>query len=159
MKIISHRGNIRGPVPGQENRPSYIDCAILGGTQVEVDIRFINDEFWLGHDTPDYLISPKWIEKRIDSLWFHCKNIEAAQHLNGIHSNVKYFCHTSESYVSTNTGLIWVHDMSLPLNEKCIVPLLKESDIITYNDKLVHAVCTDYVKLCQYDLASKGLYA
>ena len=159
MKIISHRGNIRGPMPDQENRPSYIDCAILGGFDVEVDVRFINDEFWLGHNTPDYLISPKWIEKRIDSLWFHCKNIEAAQQLNEIHPNVKYFCHTLESYVSTNTGLLWVHDTSLPLNEKCIVPLLKESDIINYDNNIVHAVCTDYVNICQSNLSSKGLYA
>ena len=27
MKLISHRGNIRGPIPEKENRPSYIDCA------------------------------------------------------------------------------------------------------------------------------------
>ena len=31
MIIISHRGNIRGPVPDKENRPSYIDCAIGNG--------------------------------------------------------------------------------------------------------------------------------
>ena len=31
MKIISHRGNIRGRVPGRENAPSYIDCALGNG--------------------------------------------------------------------------------------------------------------------------------
>ena len=31
MKIISHRGNIKGPLPDQENRPSYIDCAWEAG--------------------------------------------------------------------------------------------------------------------------------
>ena len=36
MKLISHRGNIRGPVPGRENAPSYIDCALGNGYDVEI---------------------------------------------------------------------------------------------------------------------------
>ena len=35
MKIISHRGNVRGPIPEKENRPSYIDCALGNGYDVE----------------------------------------------------------------------------------------------------------------------------
>ena len=31
MKLISHRGNIRGSISEKENRPSYIDCAIGNG--------------------------------------------------------------------------------------------------------------------------------
>ena len=46
MKIISHRGNIRGPVPGRENAPSYIDCAIGNGYDVEIDVRSVNGELW-----------------------------------------------------------------------------------------------------------------
>ena len=47
MIIISHRGNIRGPIPDKENRPSYIDCAIGNGYHVEIDVRSINGELWL----------------------------------------------------------------------------------------------------------------
>ena len=36
MRIISHRGNIRGRVPGRENAPSYIDCALGNGYDVEM---------------------------------------------------------------------------------------------------------------------------
>ena len=56
MKIISHRGNIRGAVPDKENRPSYIDCAIGSGYDVEIDLRMIDGELWLGHDEPQYRI-------------------------------------------------------------------------------------------------------
>ena len=49
MKIISHRGNIKGVVSSKENRPSYIDSAIGSGYEVEVDIRYINGVFWLFH--------------------------------------------------------------------------------------------------------------
>ena len=41
MKIISHRGNIRGPNPEKENRPSYIDCALGNGYDVEIDINTV----------------------------------------------------------------------------------------------------------------------
>ena len=56
MKVISHRGNIKGSIPDKENRPSYIDCAIGNGYDVEIDIRMIGGELWLGHDEPQYKI-------------------------------------------------------------------------------------------------------
>ena len=56
MKVISHRGNLRGPRPELENRPSYIDSAYQLGFDVEVDIRFVNGEFWLGHDELQYKV-------------------------------------------------------------------------------------------------------
>ena len=31
MQLISHRGNIFGPIPEKENHPNYIDCAINDG--------------------------------------------------------------------------------------------------------------------------------
>lgn len=60
MKIISHIVNLNGIVPNKENRPSYIDSAIGSGYEVGVDIRYINGEFWFGHDTPDYKTYNYW---------------------------------------------------------------------------------------------------
>ena len=62
MKIISHRGNVRGPIPEKENRPSYIDCALGNGYDVEIDINTVNGELWLGHDKPQYKITHTWLE-------------------------------------------------------------------------------------------------
>ena len=64
LKIISHRGNIKGPQPDKENRPSYIDCAIGNGYQVEIDVNLRDGELWLGHDEPQYKINHKWIDER-----------------------------------------------------------------------------------------------
>ena len=88
-KIISHRGNINGPVPEKENRPSYIDCAIQLGFEVEVDIRYINNEFWLGHDEPQYKIELSWINLRKDKLWFHCKDQESSIKLMSLICSIK----------------------------------------------------------------------
>ena len=78
MKIISHRGNIRGPIDGKENRPSYIDCAIGSGYDVEIDVRYSEGFLWTGHDQPQYRIDHAWLEKRKSYLWIHCKNLRAA---------------------------------------------------------------------------------
>jgi len=158
MKLISHRGNIIGPIPTRENSPSYIDTAISAGYEVEVDINYVNGKFYLGHDTPDYEISEKWITIRKDKLWFHCKNLEAGTKLCGFNENYKFFCHTSDSFVLTSNSYIWVHDLEMKLDNRCIIPLLSDKDIEKYKGGIVHAICTDYISLAEYNLKQKGLY-
>jgi len=148
MKIISHRGNIKGPIPEKENRPSYIDSALQLGFDVEVDIRFIDDKFWLGHDTPDYEVSDIWIIKRAKNLWFHCKDLASAIELEKLSSSINKFCHVSDPYVIVSNGKLWVHDLTLTLDNTCIIPLLSYDDIesnknLTFNNS-IYGVCTDY---------------
>lgn len=152
MNIISHRGNITGPILDKENRPSYIDCAIGLGYEVEVDIRYIDDIFYLGHDTADYVISENWIKSRKTNIWFHCKNLQAATALSEMNDQIMFFCHSNDPYVMTSNNYIWVHDLTLPLNTRCIIPLLDEKSIMSYNGDTVHGVCTDFVNLCKSTL-------
>jgi len=150
MKIISHRGNIDGPREKKENRPSYIDCAMNLGYDVEVDIRYENNNFWLGHDTPDYKIEHTWMNLRKEKLWFHCKDLLSCIKLLEIGINFKYFCHTNDDFVLTSTNHIWVNDLSDIINDKCIIPLLdKKSTLDQKNHKIYnpYAVCTDYPRL------------
>jgi hypothetical protein len=144
MIIISHRGNIVGLNPSKENRPSYIDCAIGLGYQVEIDVRVINNEIWLGHDEAQYQIDYNWLHKRKNDLWLHCKNIEAVDYFTQFKTHIKYFCHFSDSYVLTSCGKLWVHDLSLSLGDNTIIPLLSAQDIEEYDGRKVYAVCTDY---------------
>lgn len=146
MIIISHRGNIRGPVPEKENRPSYIDCAIGNGYHVEIDVRSIDGELWLGHDVPQYKINHNWLNKRREYLWLHCKNIEAAVECWAYHS----FCHSNDPFVYTSVGKIWLHNdlESVLLNDNIIIPRISKSDLESFNkDKTLgtpFAICTDY---------------
>jgi len=144
MKIISHRGNIRGVVSEKENRPSYIDCAIQLGYDVEVDIRFINGEFWLGHDEPQYRVELTWMELRKKNIWFHCKNIQSASELIRLNSNFMFFCHTHDDFVIVNGDKLWVHDLSKKLDKNCIIPLLGLDECNHYQKYDVYGVCTDY---------------
>jgi len=142
--IISHRGNIRGPVPDKENRPSYIDCAIGNGYHVEIDVRLIDGELWLGHDEPQYKIEHRWLREREEYLWIHCKNVEAAKECWAYQS----FCHTNDPFTYTSTGKIWLHNLSMKIDSNTIVPLIDKDDIIKLMDTSrfdnAFAVCTDY---------------
>ena len=140
MIVISHRGNIRGPVPDKENRPSYIDCAIGNGYHVEIDIRSINGELWLGHDEPQYKVDHNWLDKRRHYLWLHCKNLEAAKECWAYHS----FCHTSDPFTYTSTGKIWLHDLTQKIDDNTIVPLIAKDDVLQPINGTPFAICTDH---------------
>lgn len=142
MIIISHRGNIRGPIPEKENRPSYIDCAIGNGYHVEIDVRSINGELWLGHDFPQYKVDHNWLDKRRHYLWLHCKNIEAAKECWAYNS----FCHTSDPFTYTSTGKMWLHDLSMKIDENVIIPLIDRDDVECFIPvgERPFGICTDY---------------
>ena len=57
MKLISHRGNINGKQTVKENRSSYILNAISEGFDLEVDVWFINNVWFLGRDRSDFKIA------------------------------------------------------------------------------------------------------
>jgi len=151
MKIISHRGNINGPIHEKENRPSYIDSAIQLGYDVEIDLRIIDNDFWLGHDEPQYKIELTWMRLRKDNLWFHCKDINSALILAKLDEDFKYFCHSQEPYVCTSHKYLWIHDLTGKINDKCIIPLLSKEDIEKYNNTEPYAICTDFVNLIKYE--------
>ena len=54
--LISHRGNTVGKLELYENEPSYIHKTLLEGFDVEVDIWYIENNWYLGHDNPQYKI-------------------------------------------------------------------------------------------------------
>lgn len=147
MKIISHRGNISGRVPDKENRPSYIDCAIGNGYDVEIDIQNIDGELWLGHDGPQYKVDHVWLSKRKEYLWIHCKNLESAKECWKYQS----FCHTQDPFSYTSVGKIWLHDISQKIDDNVIIPLLSLKDIQELkNNNLFYksfGICTDYPQL------------
>ena len=137
MKIISHRGNIRGPIPEKENRPSYIDCALGNGYDVEIDINTVDGELWLGHDEPQYKITHNWLKCRKEHLWIHCKDLETAKQC----WEYQAFCHTSDPFTYTSTGKVWLHDLSMKIDDNVIIPLIDSPFCSGYSP---YAICTDY---------------
>ena len=62
MILISHRGNISGPNLDKENRPEYIQQALNEGYNVEVDVWYQDQGWFLGHDKPQHLINIEYLK-------------------------------------------------------------------------------------------------
>ena len=140
MVLISHRGNIDGVNQNFENQPNYIDDAIKAGYDVEVDIWYIGDTLYLGHDTADYQVDIDWLEKRRFKLWIHCKNHPALELLCETH--LHYFWHDEDDVTITSKGIIWSHPKIRPLTNS--IAVLPERHNWTVGDCL--GVCSDYIK-------------
>ncbi len=115
----------------------------MDNIDVEIDVRSINGELWLGHDEPQYKIEHKWIQKRRKNLWIHCKNLQAAKEC----WEYQAFCHSSDPYVYTSTGKIWLHDLSLKIDDDVIIPLMDDPDLYLLHNVKPYGVCTDYPSL------------
>jgi hypothetical protein len=141
MKLISHRGNINGKFPLLENRPEYIDKALLKGYDVEIDIRVIENKIFLGHDEPQYEIDLDFLLKRKNHLWCHCKNLESMSlALNGLHC----FSHDKDDYVFTSKGIAWAYPgKSINKNTIAVLPETTDLEITNYN---CLGICSDFVE-------------
>ena len=109
MKLISHRGNLAGPNPEQENHPDYIWKAIRAGYDVEIDVWFKSGKFMLGHDKPQYEFPFELLENHYNKLWIHCKDMDSLSQLNELDSNgskLNYFSHENDLGVLTSRGYI-----------------------------------------------------
>ena len=146
MILISHRGNIDKKNPSRENSSDYIDEAINKGFQVEIDVWFIKNEFFLGHDYAEYKIDFDWILKRKSQLWVHCKNISAIEELSNIgknpnYSQINFFFHDNDDLTLTSKGFLWVFPGKQPVkNSIAVLPEL-------YNDDLSSCIgiCSDLI--------------
>jgi hypothetical protein len=105
-KLIAHRGNVAG-VSTNENSVGHIQHALNLGFDVEIDIRYVNGEWWLGHDKPQYKIYSPFSLFDNSKVWWHCKNFEALEKLQG--SDLNYFWHQEDNHTLTSKGFIWTY--------------------------------------------------
>ena len=143
MILISHRGNISGPNPEQENKPEYIAEALKQGYDVEIDVWFKDNKFMLGHDEPQYEFPFELIDQAYPKLWIHCKNIDALSKLNELDPNgskVNYFWHENDLGVLTSKSYIW--STNLINNGILVMPELFDRQPI----ETTMGICSDYIK-------------
>lgn len=135
--IISHRGNLEGPNPVEENNPTKIMNVIYAGYDCEVDLWWYPDGLFLGHDEPKYEIDYHFLVNK--HLWIHCKNIEAIVYLSQ-DTRLHLFYHkegvtyTSKGYLITEHGKL-VNNKSIA----CMPELINDWDITS-----AYGICTDY---------------
>jgi hypothetical protein len=139
MKIISHRGNLSGPNQQEENKMEYIDNALSLGYDVEIDLWYINDDFYLGHDEPTYKTNMEFISK--SGLWIHAKNLEALYQLTK--TDLHYFWHQNDDFTLTSKNFIWTYPNKETTNNSVIVTL--ENNLNKFLNLDIYGICTDYV--------------
>lgn len=143
MVVISHRGNLTGPNPSNENSPDYIDSAAEKEFHVEVDVWAENDLLYLGHDSPQHIITIEWLLERKNFLWIHCKNIEALMHLL-IFSELNVFGHSNDDYVLTSKHNIFCKP-GIQINSSAVVVMPEMVPIYTEEALLnSYGILTDY---------------
>ncbi len=138
--LISHRGNTSGINKELENSPKYIESAINNGYEVEVDIWMKDDEFFLGHDSPEYKIDSTWMIRNKNKLWFHCKNLDILNYFSEQKEDYKFFWHQQDDYTLTSNGYIWTYPEKRVTKKSIIVSLGKE--IVEHE---VFGICSDFV--------------
>jgi hypothetical protein len=128
MKLISHRGNINGKIPNNENHPEYIDEALHAGFDVEIDMWWVDGRIYLGHDEPQFEVDDKWLTERMNNLWVHCKNVEL---LNWIRStSLHWFWHEEDTLTLTSKGFVWVYPGKQPIiGSIAVMPEIHNEDV------------------------------
>ena len=140
MILISHRGNLNGKIPQNENHPDYIDEAINAGYDVEIDVWMVEGVLLLGHDGPQYGVTQDWLNQRYERLWIHCKNIEAMEWFNSI-GTFNYFWHQTDTVALTSMNIIWAYPGKQPIvGSIAVMPEIYNDDL----DACV-GVCSDYI--------------
>ncbi len=143
MIYISHRGNLTEKSVKDENNPDYLMKAVNSGYDVEIDVWFQNEKFYLGHDRPIFEVDIKFLEN--PKFWCHAKNIGALSELSRI--NCHYFWHQEDDFTLTSRGIIWTYPGKyLTKNSICVLP---ENTILKKFDCL--GICSDFIEKYKND--------
>ena len=118
MKIIAHRANLNGPNTSTENSVPAINVALYHGLDVEIDVWYKNDKWYLGHDKPKYIIDESFLENK--RLWCHAKNLNAL-HLMLKNKKIHCFWHQNDDFTLTSKNYIWTYPQKDTTNNSIIV--------------------------------------
>ena len=139
MKFISHRGNLKSKNKKLENQPDYIKRALSLDYEVEVDVWFYKNCFFLGHDRPQYKINKKFLKQK--GIWCHAKNLQALSELKKI--KAIYFWHQNDDYTLTSNGFFWTY----PGKKVCSkgISVLPEWKGEKYLKNKISGICSDRI--------------
>jgi hypothetical protein len=144
MRWILHRGNKYGP-GSCENNPKLISEYLLEGYEIEIDLWYKDNLFYLGHDLPSYKVNEDFLEQC--GLWIHCKDAKTLEYMVNNKNKLHYFYHTNEDYILTSRGIVWSNVGKSSLKNSVIV--MPEKAISEYNWEVITnnncIICSDYL--------------
>ena len=142
MIFIAHRGLTEGPDSKLENTPKQIVKSLDEGFHCEIDVRYIEGKWLLGHDNPDHEVPYDFLEQ--PGLWIHAKNIEALYVLRA-NPTLNYFWHQNDDYTLTSQGDIWTFpEKTLTKDSIMLMPEWQDPNFERLNFDCL-GICSDYV--------------
>jgi hypothetical protein len=143
MILIAHRGLTDGPDRAFENHPKKIVSSLKDGFDCEIDVRYIDGKWFLGHDVPEHEIPYDFLEQ--PGLWIHAKNLDALYML-GADAKLNYFWHQEDDFTLTSKGEIWTYP-GQPLTRSSIM-VQPERDNLELEDLNFDCfgICSKYVR-------------
>tara|TARA_X000000950_G_scaffold267742_1_gene344522 strand:- start:1280 stop:1741 length:462 start_codon:yes stop_codon:yes gene_type:complete len=140
MFFISHRGNLNGSNKREENKIEYINKALKQNFDVEIDLWYINKNFFLGHDKPQYKVDRKFLKNK--KFWIHAKNLDCFYKLS--RSNLNYFWHENDKVILTSKGFFW-NFPGTKLYKKNSIYVLPENHKKFDTSLGYVGICSDYI--------------
>jgi len=138
MIFISHRGNINGQKKELENNPDYILQALNLKYDVEIDVRYLDNKWYLGHDFAQYNIDISFLKNK--NLWCHAKNLDALK--NMLIHGINCFWHQEDNYTITSNGYIWTY----PGNDLCEKSICVLPELEKQNFYKGAGICSDFIE-------------
>lgn len=137
MFFIAHRGNVTGRRPNLENFPDYVQRALSQGFDVEVDVWYVDGQFWLGHDGPTFEVGLDFL--RNPKVWCHAKDIDTLYKLTTL-PGIHYFFHEDDQVAMTSGGYLWTFPGKLLTTKSiCVMPEKSGQSV----DVLCAGICSD----------------
>ena len=142
MKLIAHRGLVNGPDSNLENLPGQILQSLQAGYDCEIDVRYIDGKWMLGHDNPDFEVPFEFLKQ--PGLWIHAKNLAAFCWLTD--TELCYFWHENDKFTLTSNKFIWTFPNN-ELTQRSIAVLPDWHDPEFKNlPSNCYGICSDYVE-------------
>lgn len=141
MLYIAHRGNYNGKNLKTENTISQIEHCMSMGLDVEIDVWYAQQSWWLGHDHPKYQIDVSFLTNT--KLWCHAKNSSALFKMLE-HKNIHCFWHNTDDYTLTSRGYIWAYPGS-PLDSHSVCVLPERSRYSADELSKCAGICSDHI--------------
>lgn len=147
MRLIAHRGNIRGKILHLENTEPYIIDAIAQGYQVEIDMWYVNQTLYLGHDDPLYKTSFEFLHEHSAELLIHCRDLKTLEFMHNDKklSKFNYFYHVTEPAVISSHGDIIMHSHANRCIDNSIYMLPEILGIKNRYLKKCAGICSDVI--------------
>ena len=137
MRLISHRGNLAGRDPKNENHPDKISGVLSLGFDCEIDLWNKDKRWYLGHDAQTHEVDLEFFSN--PKLWIHAKNLDA---LNNIPRSLNFFWHQTDDFALTSKNFIWTFPEKEVREKSIIVDNSRNWREKHYN---CFGVCTDYI--------------